>query len=65
MQLTGQWKAKAGIYLPWYREAELVYRTLKNRIAVTWVGRDEHAQCDDLSKAVLRAKGIKFRLQPE
>jgi ribonuclease HI len=65
MQLTGQWKAKRGIYLPYYQEAEKLYRGLKGRIEIMWVGRDENGECDGLSKDVLRDKGIVFRLQRE
>jgi ribonuclease HI len=65
MQLTGEWKAKQGLYLETYRQAAAALAKLGSRVRLEWVGRDQNSECDDLSKQVLRERGVKFRLQPE
>ncbi len=64
-QLTGEWKAKKGLYLDRYRQAVALVARLGSRVRLEWVGRDQNSLCDDLSKQVLRDRGIRFRIQRE
>jgi ribonuclease HI len=65
MQLNGKWKAKGGLYKPFYEKAKLVWKELRSRAKLVWIPREENDQCDYLSKGVLKKLGIKFRIQPE
>jgi ribonuclease HI len=51
-QLNGQWKAKAGLYLSYYRTAKEMLAKLKERCTVElyWIPREENEYCDRLSK---------------
>lgn len=68
-QLNGKWKAKSGLYLPFYQKAKYLLSILQerteNNVRLEWISRDKNGECDELSKQVLRNMGIKFRLQPE
>jgi ribonuclease HI len=67
-QLRGSWKARAGLYLPYYRSAKLLLEELKNRPGVTvrleWVPREFNSLCDELSEEVLVARGVFKTEQP-
>ena len=65
MQMNGKWKAKKGLYIPYYHQAKAIWGTLKNRAKVEWISRDYNGVCDGLSKKVLKDRGIKFRIQPQ
>ena len=65
MQMNGKWKAKGGLYKPFYEKAKTVWKKLKSRAKLVWIPRDENDECDYLSKKVLKDMGIKFRIQPE
>ena len=68
-QLGGRWRARRGLYLPFYRRAKVLTKTIQKscggNLKFEWVPRDQNGECDQLSKQVLRDMGIEFRLQPE
>jgi ribonuclease HI len=68
-QLSGKWRVKGGHYVPYYRQArELLIQEMARRegnIKLEWVRRNENGDCDTLSKAVLKERGVEFRIQPE
>lgn len=64
-QLRGTWEVHGGLYVPYYREAFKLYDPLRERVSLDWIPRERNSECDELSKAVLRARGVVFRIQPE
>jgi ribonuclease HI len=68
-QLSGRWRAKGGLYLPLYKRAKTLLGNVEERIGQhvrwQWIPREQNEECDDLSKEVLRQRGIGFRIQPE
>jgi ribonuclease HI len=58
----GKWKMKGGLYQPFYERA---VQLLEPRVALEWVPRENNNECDVLSKEVLRAKGVRFRIQAD
>lgn len=54
-----RWKAKRGLYLPYYREAMVLVRRLEDRLCCKWVPRLQNTECDALSKLALFDRGIK------
>lgn len=69
MQINGRWKSRGGLYVPFYQKALLAWaqevRRRESNVLLQWIPRDENSECDVLSKGVLKARGIKFRIQPE
>ena len=65
MQLQGKWKVNGGLYHPFYLKAKEVYNREKDRLKLQWVPRDQNAECDVLSKQVLKDMNVVFRIQPE
>jgi ribonuclease HI len=63
-QMCGEWRVNGGLYLPYYRKAQELAGSFP-KISFVWVPREQNAEADVLSKAVLREKGIKFRIQRE
>lgn len=63
-QMTGAWRVKGGLYLPYHRRARELAGRFSN-ITFVWIPREENSEADLLSKAVLKEKGIRFRLQRE
>lgn len=63
-QLAGRWKVKAGLYIPYYRDAMREVQAFPD-VKFIWVRRTENEIADDLSKKVLRKMGIQFRIQPK
>jgi len=55
--------------VPYYRQArELLIQEMARRegnIKLKWVRRDENGDCDRLSRAALKERGVEFRIQPE
>ena len=62
--LIGRYEAKGGLYIPFFTQARRLYEADRDRIGLEWVPRDQNGACDELSKAVLIEKGIRFRIQP-
>jgi ribonuclease HI len=65
MQLRKKWKIRGGLYVPFYKKAKALYEPISERVTFEWVSRDGNAICDVLSKAVLKDRGVQFRIQPE
>ncbi|NKE72858.1 ribonuclease HI family protein [Candidatus Manganitrophus noduliformans] len=63
-QMTGEWRIKGGRYLPYYLKAKELARQFSD-ITFLWIPREENAEADTLSKAVLKEQGIRFRIQKE
>lgn len=67
-QLRGSWKARAGLYLPYYHEAKLLLDELKARPNVTvrleWVPREYNSLADEISKQVLADHGVLLTERP-
>ena len=63
-QMSGNWRMKKGIYLPYALKARKLFKKFKNT-TLEWIPREENAICDKLAKDVLRNKNIKFHIQPE
>lgn len=64
-QMAGEWRVKAGLYVPYYKKARKLIENNQLHIGFVWVPREQNQEADDLSKAPLKAAGIKFRIQPE
>jgi|ERR1039458_4701908 ribonuclease HI len=65
MQLSGKYKVRGGLYIPFYKKAKALFDPIRDRVKFEWVPRDENSMCDDLSKGVLRDMGVRFRIQRE
>jgi ribonuclease HI len=65
MQLRKKWKVRGGLYVPFYKQAKALYEPIAHRVSFEWVPREGNAICDVLSKAVLKERGIEFKIQPE
>ena len=63
--VNGHWKSHGGFYVPYYEKAKVLWKDLKSRARLEWIGRDENSVCDYLSKKVLKDRGVTFRIQPE
>ena len=64
-QLGGSWKVRGGLYQPFYEAALKLLIPIRDRVEFEWIPREENEECDELSKRVLRDRGIRFRIQPE
>ena len=49
-QMEGSWKAKKGMYLPYYQRCKKLVSRFK-KIKFQWIPREENTEADDLSKA--------------
>jgi ribonuclease HI len=60
-QMRGAWKAKSGLYYPYYEEAEdLRFRFPLGKLRWEWVPRGENERADELSKQPLMERGVTF-----
>jgi ribonuclease HI len=68
-QLRGRWRVRGGRYVPYYHRAAELLKKLdeitQRNVGFQWVPREENEICDVLSKAELKKRGVKFRIQPE
>ena len=57
-QMTGYWRARRGLYLPYYQRAWEIIRqnTLRDKIGYRWVPRVQNQEADKLSKDALLAR---------
>lgn len=62
--LSGKWKVKQGLYVPYFTQARNLFELERQRIGLEWIPREANAECDDLSKAELKDRGIRLRIQP-
>ena len=56
-QLNGAWKAKGGMYLPFFRQAKEALRLVRSsgvEIEVRWIPRELNSLADELSKGISR-----------
>lgn len=65
MQLTGKWNVNGGLYKPFFDQALVLWRKLRDRTRLQWIPREENDLCDVLSKQVLKDMNVVFRIQPE
>ena len=65
-QMTDYWRARRGLYLPYYKRAwEIIHRnSLKDRIEYRWVPREQNQEADKLSKDALFTAGVTPSLTP-
>ena len=66
-QLFGTWKMKGGFYMPYAKrciEKLQQLRAANNRINGIWIRREQNGYADELSKAELVNRNIKFKIQP-
>lgn len=63
-QMTGEWRVKGGLYLPYFTKARELAGHFRN-INFLWIPREQNGEADVLSKKVLKEKGIGFRIQAE
>lgn len=68
-QLSGRWKIRGGLYVPFYREAKVLVEQQrefrKGNVKFKWVPREQNSDCDYLSKSELHKRDVRFRIQPE
>lgn len=62
--LAGKWKVKQGLYVPYFTQARNLFEPERQRIGLEWISRDKNGECDELSKAELKDRGIRLRIQP-
>lgn len=65
-QMTGYWRARRGLYLPYYKRAWKIIRQnkLKDRIEYRWIPREQNQEADKLSKDALFTAGVTPSLTP-
>jgi ribonuclease HI len=62
--LLGKWKVKQGLYVPYFTQARKLFEPERQRVGLEWISPDENGECDELSKAELKDRGIRLRIQP-
>lgn len=63
-QMTGEWRARSGLYLPYYRRAMALIQSNNLDLSFWWVPREQNEEADELSKDALLKAGIPLRIQP-
>jgi ribonuclease HI len=63
-QLSGEWRVKRGLYVPYYQQAVRLRAQLP-QMRLEWIPRNLNAEADLLSKRELSDRRIEFRLQKE
>jgi ribonuclease HI len=64
MQMFGNWKIRFGYYVPIAKICKAMLKQFP-LIMGEWIPREENFLADELSKAMLKRAGVKFRIQPE
>ena len=59
-----KWKMRQGLYIPIAKQCREYLAVFPN-ITGTWIPREQNEEADRLSKAALKSRGVKFKLQPE
>lgn len=59
-QMAGRWRAKGGLYIPYYEKCKALVRQF-SRISFEWIPREQNTEADELSKQILEQKGIRKR----
>jgi ribonuclease HI len=58
-QLNGQYRAKRGLYLPYFHEAIAILETIgRERVKFEWIAGKKNIRADRLSHQALAARGI-------
>jgi ribonuclease HI len=52
-QLSGRWKAKRGLYVPYYREAMKLVKEIPE-VRLQWIRREQNTQADWLSRQAIK-----------
>lgn len=63
-QMSGEWRAMRGLYLPYYRMAKVLIEKNNLDLSYWWVPREQNEEADKLSKDALLKAGIHLRIQP-
>lgn len=64
-QMTRSWRAKRGLYLPYYNKAANLIRQNNLDLSFWWIPRRQNREADRLSKDALLKAGIPLKIQPE
>jgi ribonuclease HI len=59
--MTGEWRARGGLYLPYYRQARDLIKRNNLDLSFWWVPREQNEEADQLSKDALLKVGISER----
>lgn len=57
-QLTGRWKVKKGLYVPYFKAAAELLAGVRDRVRLVWIPREQNAFCDGLAGQVLAGRGV-------
>jgi ribonuclease HI len=58
-QLNGNWRAKEGLYFPYYEHAKTLLEAIRReRIRFQWIPREENTRADVLSRRALLERGV-------
>lgn len=60
-QLMGYYRAKQGLYVPYYEQAMALYGPLCQQFVLSWIPRELNEEADALSVGALRARNIVSR----
>ena len=63
-QMSSAWRAKRGLYLPYYRRAKALIQRNNLNLSYWWVPREQNEEADKLSKDALLKAGIHLTIQP-
>ena len=65
-QMTGYWRARRGLYLPYYKRAWEIIRqnNLRDKIGYRWIPREQNQEADKLSKDALFTASVTPNLTP-
>lgn len=63
-QLSGEWRVKRGLYVPYYQQAVRLRAQLP-QMRLEWIPRERNGEADRLSKYELVKRDVEFRLQKE
>jgi ribonuclease HI len=53
-QMSGNWKAKKGLYLPWYQKAVTLNARLPHKVKFSWICREMNSEADSLSRQYVK-----------
>jgi ribonuclease HI len=60
MQLSGIYKVRGGLYLPYFIKAKQLLDPIAHRVEFEWIPREQNVNCDNLSKQVLREMNVQI-----
>jgi len=63
-QMSKEWRARKGLYLPYYNRARNLIRQNNLDLSFWWVPREQNEEADTLSKEALVKAGIQLAIQP-